>query len=89
LLEQNPDKIKWLYLSNNPSKCAIRLLGKNPDKITSDILFQSPHIFTYDYKQMKYNCLLFKDDLMKNRFHPRNISKFKDWGVNGFDSVFE
>ncbi len=35
---------------------------------------------------MKQNCLLFKEDLIKNRFHPCNISKFKDWGVNGFES---
>jgi len=30
--------------------------------------------------------MLFKENLMKNRFHPRNIPKFKDWRVNGFDS---
>lgn len=29
---------------------------------------------------MKENCLLFKEDLMKNRFHPRNIKRFYDWG---------
>jgi len=48
-------------------------------------LFSNPHIFTYNYKKMKYNCLIFKEELMKNRFHPHNIFKFKDWGVNGFD----
>jgi hypothetical protein len=26
-----------------------------------------------------------KEDLMKNRFHPRNISKFRDWGIDGFE----
>jgi len=25
---------------------------------------------------------------MKNRFHPRNIPKFKDWRINGFESDF-
>jgi hypothetical protein len=34
---------------------------------------------------MKINCLLFKEDLMKNRFHPRNIPKFRDWGIDGFE----
>jgi len=45
-------------------------------------LFINPYIFKYDYIQMKENCMLFKEDLIKNRFHPRNISKFKDWGFN-------
>jgi len=34
---------------------------------------------------MKQNCMLFKEDLMKNRFHPCNIPKFKHWGVDGFE----
>ena len=40
----------------------------------------------YDYEQIQSRCLVFKEDLMKNRFHPRNIIKFKDWGIDGFDS---
>jgi len=52
-------------------------------------LIQSSHIFKYDYKKMKLNCMLFKEDLMKNRFHLRNILKFKYWGVNGFESHTE
>jgi len=109
LLEQNPDKISWYFLSANPSKCAMRLLENNQDKIHWQFLSgnyskhaiqllekiqdkivwfsepwlrglsSSPYIFTYDYKKMKQNCMLFKEDLMKNRFHPRNIPKFKDW----------
>ena len=31
LLEQNPDKINWIFLSKNPN--AISLLEQNPDKI--------------------------------------------------------
>ena len=27
--------------------------------------------------------LLFKEDLMKERFHPRNLRKFGSWGFNG------
>jgi len=49
-------------------------------------LSSSSHIFNYDYKKMTLSCMLFKEELMKNRFHPRNIPKFKDWGVNGFES---
>ena len=39
----------------------------------------------YDYKAMKdrmYNSGLF-EDLMKNRFHPRNVLKFEEWGHEG------
>ena len=32
---------------------------------------------------MRENCLLFKEDLMKERFHPRNLRKFGSWGHNG------
>jgi hypothetical protein len=27
--------------------------------------------------------LLFKEDLMKERFHPRNLRKFGSWGHSG------
>jgi hypothetical protein len=26
-----------------------------------------------------------KEDLVKNRFHPKNIPKFRDWGMDGFE----
>ena len=81
----NPDKICWEYFSWNSSEGAMQLLEKNPDKIRWWHLSENPHIFKYDYKQMKDNCMLFKEDLMKNRFHPCNILKFKDWKVNGFE----
>jgi len=85
LLEQNQDKINWEILSKNKSEGAIQLLEKNQNKIYWDLLIQSQHIFKYDYIQMNQNCLIFKEDLIKNRFHPCNIPKFKDWRINGFD----
>ena len=39
---------------------------------------------TYDYMQIKSKCLVIREDLMKERFHPRNLSKFGDWGIDGF-----
>jgi len=85
LLEKNQNKINWPCLELNRSLYAIHLLEKNQDKIEDWYgLFQNSHIFKYDYKKMKDNCMLFKDDLIKNRFHPCNIPKFKDWGINGF-----
>ena len=55
------------------------------EKINWYLLSQNPAIFEYDYKAMKdrmYNSGLF-EDLMKNRFHPRNVLKFEEWGHEG------
>jgi hypothetical protein len=41
LLEQNPDKNDWLWLSSNPS--ALRLLEQNPDKINWRWLSGNPN----------------------------------------------
>jgi hypothetical protein len=34
-------------------------------------------------KDHMYNGI--KEDLVKNRFHPKNIPKFRDWGMDGFE----
>jgi hypothetical protein len=47
----------------------------------------NPNIFEYDYKAMKDRMFGnggIKEDLMKNRFAPTNLHKFKGWGF-GFD----
>ena len=87
VLEKNPDKIDWEMLSGNPG--AIHLLEKNPDKIDWEMLSVNPAIFTYDYDKIREYCLIFKEDIMKNRFHPRNIPKFRDWGIDGFEDYEE
>jgi len=84
LLEQHPEKIDWEELSSNPN--AIPLLKQHPEKIDWGLLSENPSIFTYDYDAMREQCLIFKEDLMKNRFHPRNLDKFHDWRIDGFDS---
>jgi hypothetical protein len=84
LLENNQDKIDWVLLSRNPS--ALTLLEKNQDKIDWAQLSANPSIIEYDYKGMKdamYKGI--KEDLVKNRFHPKNIPKFRDWGMDGFE----
>jgi len=83
LLRENPNKINWQYLSSNSNTEAVALLKENPDKINWAQLSANPSIFTYDYEKMRENCLLFKEDLMKERFHPRNLRKFSSWGHNG------
>ena len=50
--------------------------------------FSMPFVFCeYDYDAMKnhmYSSGLF-EQLMQNRFHPKNIDKFEDWG---FETVY-
>ena len=79
------EKIGWQFLSCNPG--AMKLLEANQDNIVWNYLSLNPSIFEYDYKAMKdrmYNSGLF-EGLMMNRFHPRNIPKFEDWG---HESIF-
>ena len=87
LLEQNPDKIDWRWLTGNPN--AIPLLEQNPDKIAWWMLSANPSLFTYDYDKIRAHCLIFKEDIIKNRFHPKNIHKFRDWGIDGFEDYEE
>ena len=87
LLKANKDKIDWFQLSVNP--CAMDLLTANQDKIIWPCLSGNPNIFTYNYDKMRENCLLFKEDLMKERFHPRNLYKFSSWGFEGIDEEEE
>jgi hypothetical protein len=83
ILENNLDKVNWRSLSWNPN--AIPILEQNLDNVDWDMLSSNPNIFTYDYKAMKNK--MYKDggiveELMKNRFHPKNMHKFNDWGVS-------
>ena len=90
LLTAYPDKIYWWGLTENSCAEAIKLLKENPDKIYWHCLSFNPNIFTYDYDKMRENCLLFKEDLMKERFHPKNLYKFSSWGHNGgIDEEYE
>ena len=77
ILEKNLDKVNWIGLSRNPN--AIHILEKNLDKIDWSYLFQNPNIFTYDYKAIKNDMYKeggIADELMKNRFHPKNMDKW-------------
>ena len=84
LLEKHLDKVNWYFLAgNNPSPNAIPLLEKNFDKVNWDRLSNNPNIFTYDYEAMKntmYKEGGFVEELMANRFHPKNMEKWNDWG---------
>ena len=75
ILEKNQDKIDWFQLSKNTA--AMELLEANQDKIEWDQLSMNYGIFVYDYASMTRP---FTEELMQNRFHPKNIGKFEDWG---------
>ena len=80
------DKLDWKMLSRNPN--AIHLLEQNLEKVHWRWLSANPNIFTYDYKAIKDRMFRnggIKEDLMKNRFHPQNLYKFKGWGFDGPD----
>jgi hypothetical protein len=85
LLEQNPDKIDWYNLSSNPN--AIHLLEKNPDKINWERIAGNPAIFQYDYEAMRLRMRPLAEDLMADRFHPRNFNKWLGWGFDEFNDI--
>ena len=79
LLEQNQNKINWYCLSQNPN--AIHLLEQNQDKINWTLVSSNPSIFKYNYKELKLRMKeTIAEDLMKNRFHPKYINKWIEWG---------
>ena len=81
IIENNLDKVKWPWLSRNPN--AMHIIEKNLDKVNWYWFSMNPNIFEYDYKKIKntlYNSNGFIEELMKNRFHPSNMSKWDGWG---------
>ncbi len=73
LLKKNKDNINWTLLSANPK--AIHLLEQNQYKIDWTILYTNPSIFTYDYKKMRENCNIYKQELIAYVFHPNRLFK--------------
>ena len=80
LLEQNPEKIDWIILSENPN--AIHLLEQNLKNVWWDCLSCNPSIFEYDYDAMRLRMKPLAEDLMADRFHPRNFEKWIGWGFD-------
>ena len=85
ILEKNLDKVNWYWLSRNPN--AIHIIENNLDKVDWEWLSYNPNIFEYDYKEIKntlYDSNGFVEELIANRFHPNNMSKWHSWG---FDDI--
>ncbi|MDA9072552.1 hypothetical protein N9K75_01610 [bacterium] len=83
-LMSNPEKIVWDEVSKNPSKHAEAVLRSNVENIDMHAL--SSNIGDWSSNLLRetawHRCMIFKEDLMKNRFHPEN-AKYKDWGFWG------
>ena len=78
ILEANLDKISWFNACKNPS--LIHLLDENHGRIEWFVIPNNPAIFEYDYKGMKEKTSVFTEELMANRFHPKNVDRFESWG---------
>ena len=85
LLEQHPDRINWSQLSSNQSEAAMRLLEQHQNRIVWRVFSANPSIFVYDYEGMEDSTTGIKAGVLKNRLHPDNIPKFKDWKLPGFE----
>ena len=72
LLEKNPDKIVWYWLSMNPS--AIYLLEKNPEKIDWESIYKNPAIFGIDFKEIEMRMNIIKEELIAVALHPDRIA---------------
>jgi len=55
-------------------------LEQHPDKIDWPWLSTNPAIFVYDYEAMRTSRAGLHEELIQNRFHPRNIPQFDGWG---------
>jgi len=71
----NLDELQ-LFLEAAPHRVRWDLLSHNPDAVP--ILVPGPVVL--DYEAMKASRRELHEDLMKERFHPRNIKKFEGWG---------
>jgi len=79
------NKVDYCLCFNwNPN--AIQILEKNLDKCSEecwDNFSGNPNIFVYDYEAMKTHMYKeggFVEELMANRFHPKNMGMWKEWG---------
>lgn len=90
MLEKHPEKIEYDWLSRNQSDWAVdmmeKIVEKQPWKIHWFHLSFNRYIFTYDYAFLRERMRhTFAEELIQNRFHPRNFHKFASWGFEIFD----
>lgn len=83
IIEKNWDKINWHSLSQNTSEWAMKMLEKNEKNISWLYFSANPSIFVLDYSFLEKRMEnTFEQELIAERFHPKNIPKFKSWGYD-------
>ena len=83
LLMRYPERINFLNLAQNSN--ALELCRLNIQHITIGNLVVEEHIFLqkYNYKLMRETMLnTINEELMQNRFHPKNSGKWISWGFD-------
>ena len=85
LLEANPDKIDWYYLSGNPN--AIHLLEANRTRIRWLPFSKNPAIFQCDYTFYRERMDVQREELIKAAFHPKRLKRSLELGYDLFDAL--
>lgn len=52
-----------------------------------DFLFNTPHLFTYDYPKIMECMKPIAEELMANRFHPKNAELWAGWGFDEYSEL--
>ena len=86
-LESNLHNVYWPSLSGNPNAKTEKLLRAHPSLVDMDALAVNSGEWSSNLlRELAWSrCIVFKEDLMKNRFHPKNVLKFEDWGFWGHE----
>jgi hypothetical protein len=74
------DKVCWKWLSCNSN--AMHILEKNVEKVNWELMCSNTILFEYDYRTMKANTAIFKEELVAKAFHPSRVVKWIEEGVD-------
>ena len=90
-LEANLHNVYWSSLSGNPNAKTEKLLRANSSLVDMDALAFNAGEWSFNLlcELAWRRCMVFKEDLMKNRFHPDNVTKFAVWGFWGQEEEYE
>jgi hypothetical protein len=79
-MQANPGRAYWPNLSANRNPDAFALLITQPDWIRWEMLSRNPVIYELDYAAMRRQMAPLREELLRNRMHPRHVHKLRtDW----------
>jgi hypothetical protein len=82
----SPDLYDWGRLCENPGAIPILVKNENRNKIKITYLLRNPNIFVYNYTNMSKNISIFKEELMRRFWCPKNVLQ---WIEDGMDEFLE